>query len=777
MVSNEEHKPYVSATTILPEITTQGIILAIVLGMLLTAANVYLGLYVGMTVSASIPAAVISMAVLRSLAKANISKGTNILENNWVQTAVSSGESLAAGVIFTLPALLVMNQTSNGEVGWSEFPYFKTLIIALVGGTIGVMFSISLRRIFIVKEKLPYPEGVACAEVLVAGEKGGSQVMPIFAGIAFGAAYKILSSLMVTVDNTMKQVSIGLWEHGWQGFYTFTGKLNSSAAYAKSKTTFYFGAEFSPALLGVGYIVGPAIASFVFFGGLLGAIVIMPIASTLLNPTDAFIEQITSAAMSGDVINYGDYANHINGRRRMVGVGTMLVGGLYTLVIMREALIKGITEMIEATKQTVTKGSELRTDEDLPARSIAVTSVAMAVPMFFMVWLVSGLLLPAILSLVIIFTAGFLFAAVAGYMAGIVGSSNNPLSGVTIIVVILTATTFALLNSLVYGGENTAELQVAVIGVAAFVACAGAISGDNLQDLKTGYIVGATPWRQQIGQIVGVAAGALVIPLVLNLLADQIINGDLEAPQAFLMASITNGILGGGMDWSMVFMGAGIAFCLIALRHTDEYVNILICAYILFLIGGFLEGAIPAFLFSGSLLVGATQLWIRDRGGLNISIMAVAVGMYLSLKMTVPIFIGGMIKMYIDRKFDSPLKKGRPELFKKGQEEKLSHEREKLHSPGILFASGLIAGEAIMGIGLAAMAVSGIYLGLTEEPSIYPGVLAFTAGAAIMATFSLRQMKNKDFGKVEEWDFDDVQDAEMVEETPKKKTPKKKTKK
>ena len=777
MVSNEEHKPYVSATTILPEITTQGIILAIVLGMLLTAANVYLGLYVGMTVSASIPAAVISMAVLRSLAKANISKGTNILENNWVQTAVSSGESLAAGVIFTLPALLVMNQTSNGEVGWSEFPYFKTLIIALVGGTIGVMFSISLRRIFIVKEKLPYPEGVACAEVLVAGEKGGSQVMPIFAGIAFGAAYKILSSLMVTVDNTMKQVSIGLWEHGWQGFYTFTGKLNSSAAYAKSKTTFYFGAEFSPALLGVGYIVGPAIASFVFFGGLLGAIVIMPIASTLLNPTDAFIEQITSAAMSGDVINYGDYANHINGRRRMVGVGTMLVGGLYTLVIMREALIKGITEMIKATKQTVTKGSELRTDEDLPARSIAVTSVAMAVPMFFMVWLVSGLLLPAILSLIIIFTAGFLFAAVAGYMAGIVGSSNNPLSGVTIIVVILTATTFALLNSLVYGGENTAELQVAVIGVAAFVACAGAISGDNLQDLKTGYIVGATPWRQQIGQIVGVAAGALVIPLVLNLLADQIINGDLEAPQAFLMASITNGILGGGMDWSMVFMGTGIAFCLIALRHTGEYVNILICAYVLFLIGGFLEGAIPAFLFSGSLLVGATQLWIRDRGGLNISIMAVAVGMYLSLKMTVPIFIGGMIKMYIDRKFDSPLKKGRPELFKKGQEEKLSHEREKLHSPGILFASGLIAGEAIMGIGLAAMAVSGIYLGLTEEPSIYPGVLAFAVGAVMMATFSLRQMKNKDFGKVEEWDFDDVQDAEMVEETPKKKTPKKKTKK
>ena len=777
MAKEQEHKPYVSATTILPEITVQGIILAIILGMLLTAANVYLGLYVGMTVSASIPAAVISMAVLRSLAKANIAKKTNILENNWVQTAVSSGESLAAGVIFTLPALLVMNASSNGEIGWSDFPYFKTLIIALVGGTIGVLFSISLRRIFIVKENLPYPEGVACAEVLVAGEKGGAQVTPIFAGLAFGALYKLMSSLMVTVDNAVKQVSFGLWEHGWQGYYTLNGKLNASATYVKSKTTFYLGAEFSPALLGVGYIVGPGIASFVFFGGLLGAIIIMPIASTILNPTDIFIEQITNAALSGEIINYGDYANHISGRRRMVGVGTMLVGGLYTLIIMREALMKGITEMIGATKLSTTKSNGIRTEEDLPAKSIAVTSAAMAIPMFFMVWIVSGLLLPAILSLIIIFTAGFLFAAVAGYMAGIVGSSNNPLSGVTIIVVILTATTFTIVNSLIYGGENTAELQVAVIGVAAFVACAGAISGDNLQDLKTGYLVGATPWRQQIGQIVGVAAGAMAIPFVLNLLSDQIINGDLEAPQAFLMASITSGILGGGMDWSMVFMGAGIAFCLIALRHPEYYMNILGCSYLLFLIGGYLEEAIPAFLFTGSLLVAATQGWIVNKGGLNISIMAVAVGMYLSLKMTVPIFIGGMLKMYVDSKFEKPLKNTRPELFKKGQEEKLSAEREKLHNPGILFASGLIAGEAIMGIGLAAMAVSGIYLGIIEEPSIYPGVLVFAIGAALMIGFSLRQTEDENFGKIEEWKFDDIQDAEMVEEKPKKKNTRKKNKK
>ena len=766
MPSNDEHKPYISAKKILPEITTKGIILAIFLGFLLTAANVYLGLYVGMTVSASIPAAVISMAVLRSLERANLSKGTNILENNWVQTAVSSGESLAAGVIFTLPALIIMNSQSNGEIGWAEFPYFKTVIIALVGGTIGVLFSISLRRIFVVKEKLPYPEGVACAEVLVAGEKGGTQVMPIFVGIAFGALYKLCSSVIANG----KQVSLGLWEHGWDGFYTLTGKLDQSVAYAKSKTTFYLGAELSPALLGVGYIVGPGIASFVFFGGLLGAIFIMPIASSVLNPTDLFVSYISSEAAMGNVATYGDYAAHMNERRRMAGVGTMLVGGLYTLVVMREALVKGISEMFEATKQTVITKERIRTDNDLPAKTVAITSIAMAIPMFFMVWLISGLLLPAILSLMIIFTAGFLFSAVAGYMAGVVGSSNNPLSGVTIIVVILTATTFTLLNSFVYNGENTADLQVAVIGVAAFVACAGAISGDNLQDLKTGYILGATPWRQQIGQIVGITAGAVAIPLVLNLLSDQILSGELAAPQAFLMSSITTGILKGGMDWAMVFMGAGIAFCLIALRHTEYYINLLICSYLIFIAGGFLEESIPAFLFSGSLMIAATQYWIKENGKLDISIMAVAVGMYLSLKMTVPIFIGGLIKMYVDNRFEKSLKETKPNLFETNNKIKLDSVKEKNHAPGILFASGLIAGEAIMGIGLAAMAVSGIYLGIVNNPSIYPGIAVFIGCAILMGGFSLKGIKDKQNGETGEWEFDEeIQVAEMVEKKTKKK--------
>ncbi|SVE02341.1 uncharacterized protein METZ01_LOCUS455195, partial [marine metagenome] len=250
-------------------------------------------------------------------------------------------------------------------------------------------------------------------------------------------------------------------------------------------------------------------------------------------------------------------------------------------------------------------------------------SLAMALPMALMVWWISGLILPALLALLIVFSAGYLFAAIAGYMAGLLGSSNNPISGVTIIVVIFTASLFTLLNWLVYDGAHTQDLVVATIGVAAFVCCAGAISGDNLQDLKTGNIVGATPWRQQVAQLVGVLAGALVIPLVLNLLISTYELGkDLAAPQAFLMAALASGILEGTMDWAMVLLGAGIAFCLIALRHHREEWNglplhlmFLTVAYGLFLVGGIVEDALVEFVFMGSLFIGATLAWMFEKGG------------------------------------------------------------------------------------------------------------------------------------------------------------------
>tara|TARA_Y100000758_G_scaffold302209_1_gene269624 strand:- start:256 stop:2493 length:2238 start_codon:yes stop_codon:yes gene_type:complete len=731
MSSDNTHKPYIPASQVLPEITIKGIIIAIILGMILTAANVYLGLYVGMTVSASIPAAVISMATLRTLANSKYISDTNILENNWVQTAVSAGESLAAGVIFTLPALIIMEQ--GDSTVWSDFPYFTTFAIALIGGTIGVLFSISLRQIFVVKEKLPYPEGVACAEVLMAGEKGGAQVKPIFFGLLFGTIFKLGASLQIVKDGFIQKVSLGLWKNAWHGHFTIKGKLAELGSVEKVRSTIFLGAELSPALLGVGYIVGPAIGTFVFLGGLLGAIIILPMTSGLLFVPDGM-------AIS-------EYISFIEMRRRMVGVGTMLIGGLYTLVLMRKPITRGITDMIKKAKQS-TESSSLRTEMDLPANLIAKIIGLSLIPILLLIWGLSKLFAPALIALIIIFTAGYLFAAIAGYMAGIVGSSNNPLSGVTIIVVIFTSSILALLNKFFYGGAHTEDLQIAVIGAAAFVACAGAISGDNLQDLKTGYILGATPWKLQIGQMIGVAAGALVIPLVLNLLTETYTLGkELSAPQAFLMERITTGILTGEMDWSMVFLGSGLAFCLIALRHLDSHIIFLSISYAFFAFGGYVEGAFVEFMFMGAFLVGLTLIWINQYGGLEISIMAVAVGMYLSLAMCMPIMVGGMIKYYVDRRFNPILRKNQPTLYHEENHEVLEVEKEKLHSPGILFASGLIAGEAITGILLAAFAVSGIYLGILSNPTIIPGLLLFIYGGVLIAYFSLLQMESSDFGK------------------------------
>ncbi len=719
-----DHVPYVPASRILPEITPKGVALAVILAMVLTAANVYLGLYVGMTVSASIPAAVLSMGMLRAIAAVLPRQETNILENNWVQTAVSAGESLAAGVIFTLPALVVLGT-------WDDFSFFPVFITAAVGGTIGVLFSISLRRIFVIQERLPYPEGVACAEVLVAGEKGGTQVLPIIAGMGFGAIYKLGAALEIVVDGVLRKVSLGLWRNSWHDHFTFQGRLPEFGTVTQSRTTFFFGIELSPALLGVGYIVGPMIGSFVFLGGFLGALVVLPLTSGLLLPPEG--------------MSIGDFVGFIEMRRRMVGVGTMLVGGLYTLVLMRGPVIKGIRDMLEKVNVSEDRSGLSRTDLDLDPQIVSRLSLAMALPMALMVWWVSGLLLPAVLALLIVFSAGYIFAAIAGYMAGLLGSSNNPISGVTIIVVIFTASLFTLLNWLVYDGAHTQDLVVATIGVAAFVCCAGAISGDNLQDLKTGNIVGATPWRQQVAQLVGVLAGALVIPLVLNLLISTYELGkDLAAPQAFLMAALASGILEGTMDWAMVLLGAGIAFCLVALRHHREewqglplHLLFLIVAYGLFLTGGVIEDALAEFVFMGSLFVGATLAWMFEKGGLQISVMAVAVGMYLPIIMSIPIFLGGMIRLVVDRRL--------------GLGDASEAERDKAHGPGVLFASGLIAGEAIMGVLLAFFAVSGVYLGLLNNPLFFPGLMLFAFAGFSAGWFTLRGAE------------EDVMEAELVD--------------
>ncbi|MBN1972892.1 MAG: oligopeptide transporter, OPT family [Sedimentisphaerales bacterium] len=584
----------------IPEITIKAVLLGIVLSMILAAANAYLGLFAGMTVSASIPAAVVSMGVLRLFRK------SNILENNIVQTAASAGESLAAGVIFTIPALVIMGF-------WKDFSYFWTTVIAAFGGLLGVLFTIPLRRSLIVEEKLQFPEGIATAEVLETGQKGGKGIWHIAKAAIIGGLFKIGAGLF------------GFWPGAVEGAKRIGGSIA------------YFGTDLSPALLSVGYIVGLNIAVLIFVGGALNWFIAIPICAALSNGT-----QDASAV---------DQAYTIwKEQTRYIGVGAMLVGGLWTIFQMRKSLLSGITSGLAAYKKSAgDKAAIERTEKDMPMKWIIILIIASAVPLYLVyqhfVRDVSVSLPMAVLML----AAGFIFSAVAGYMAGIVGSSNNPISGVTIATV-----TVSSLLLLVLMGKSAENGPSAAIIIGSVVCCAAAIAGDNMQDLKTGYIVGATPWKQQVMQIAGTLAGALVIAPVLMLLfkaygfAGHSDNPDaLAAPQANLMASVAQGVFQGNIPWVFVFIGMAVAIVLIT------------CDV-------FLEARKSSF---------------------RTPVLAVAIGIYLPFELAVPIFVGGIIHQLV-RKRDK-LTDG------------IVEEVESPAKNGLLFASGLITGEALMGILLA----------------------------------------------------------------------------
>lgn len=642
-MAKENFTPYIPHTVTLPEFTVKAILLGIFLAVIMAAANAYLGLYVGMTVSASIPAAVISMAVLRSLRKGGLVKDVNILENNLVQTIASAGEALAAGVIFTIPALLLMDI-------WTEVDYTVTTVAAILGGTLGVLFSVSLRRILIIQEKLPYPEGVACAEVLEAGEKGGRSVKFVFTALFIGALFKF-STL---IENT--RASLSLWR----------GNIDNIVSAGAAK--FRFGANFSVALLGVGYIVGPRIASFIFIGGFIGSMVVLPI--------------VTGAVELHEIYT----PEH---RVKFVGAGAMLVGGVYTLWVMRSALLRGIREGISGLRQAKAPAPRIRTEQDIPLDKAFLVAGLLAFPVFLLYLYLTESIFIAIIAALVMVAAGYIFAGISGYITGVVGSSNNPLSGMTIIVLIFTAL-------LLFGLGARGELgMAATIGVAVVVACAAGIAGDNLHDLKAGYLVGSTPKYLQIGLIIGVAAGALVIAPVLNVLNEAYVIGspNLVAPQADLMAKITQGVFNNTMDWAMVFAGMFLAFCLIAVRHLYK---------------------------------------------IEISIMAVAVGIYLPFMMSTPIMLGGLIRYFADRRIDSKLKEKYKDYSPKV--EKFKKVKEKLHSNGVLFSSGLIAGEAIMGVILAGFVVSGVSTALISSPIWWPGMLIFLYVALLIGYLTVRDL-------------------------------------
>ena len=603
----------------LPEITPKAIFLGILLSMILAAANAYLGLFAGMTVSASIPAAVISMAILKQF------KNSNILENNIVQTAASAGESLAAGVIFTLPALVLMGYWGDG------FDYLEVAKISAIGGVIGVLFTVPLRRALILKAKLKYPEGVATAAILEAGMKtksnGSDDDSNNINIIAF-------SSILGGTLKLLEQ-GFGMWKATIQGATVLTA---TRAGNAVGASIFSISTSISPSLISVGYIVGRNIGILVVSGGLFSWLVAIPIYSAIYG----FKGEATPAA-----------AEIWNSQIRYLGIGAMVVGGVWSLVELFKPMIQGIKASIDALKISNNTNNVSIEEQDFPINYVGYSLLVLLIPVFLLYLDILNDVNISILLTLVMMVFGFLFSSVAAYMAGIVGSSNNPISGVTIATILFSSFLLLLL------GKDSIAGASAAIMIGAVVCCAAAIGGDNLQDLKTGHILGATPWKQQVMQIIGTLSSALVLGLVLDILhtAYTIGSPTLSAPQATLMKSVAEGVFSGDLPWLMVGLGCIIGLIIISIDLRQK----------------------------------------KNRSNFRVPILAVAVGIYLPIELTIPIFIGGMISHL----------------------SKTSNANETSKRRGLLIASGLITGEALIGIGVA------LPIFITSNKNWWPKITGF----------------------------------------------------
>ena len=592
MQENNQFKPYIAASKVTPEFTVTSIVMGVILAVVFGAANAYLGLRVGMTVSASIPAAVIAMGVIRVVMRKN-----SILESNIVQTTGSAGESLAAGAIFTLPALYLW--AAEGKMDKPNL--LEITLIALLGGLLGVFFMVPLRNALIVKEHgtLPYPEGTACAEVLLAGEEGGANASTVFAGMGFAALFKFIIDGIKAVPG---EISFKI--KGYAG---------------------EFGTQIYPAVMSVGYICGPRISSYMFGGGILSWLVLIPVivlfGETLtLYPGTAPIGEMF--AQGGASAIWGTYI-------RYIGAGALAAGGIISLIKSLPLIVRTFRDSLKSMAGGSNVGSE-RTNQSL---SMKLVLIAIAI-LTLLVWLVPAIPV-SLLGAAIVVIFGFFFATVSSRMVGLVGSSNNPVSGMAI-ATLLIATVI-----LKFTGDTGAHGMRAAIAIGSIICIVAAISGDTSQDLKTGYLLGATPKKQQIGEVIGVVAAALAIGGTLNLLDSAWgFGGDeLAAPQATLMKMIIEGVMDGNLPWGLVFIGVFIAI-------------------VVELIG--------------------------------IPVLPFAIGVYLPVHLNACIMVGGLIRLAVDK-------------MKKDEEEK-----KRITSDGILFCSGMIAGEGLVGILLALLAVFGL---------------------------------------------------------------------
>jgi putative OPT family oligopeptide transporter len=590
-----------------PELTPRAVILAIILGVILAAANAYLGLFAGMTIASAIPAAVVSMAILKLLG------GGHILENNIVATGASAGTAIATGVIFTMPALIILGY-------WDDFRFSWVLAIAGLGGLLGVFFSVPLRRSLIVEQGLAFPEGKAAAEVLRTGENPGSGLKVLAGAAGIGGLMKLAAT---------------------SGLRLIPDTASASAWFGK--TIGYYGTNLSPALFGVGYIVGLNIGVVMLAGGMIAWNVAIPIYSTYFLAADPVLS-VELAGVGAEDAAYSIWSSQI----RYLGVGAMLIGGIWTLFSLRSSLLSGIHSGLSAERNS-DKVAIPATERDIPMRLIVIGLVLFVMPLMILYQAIVNQWSVSIPMTIIMIVAGFLFVSVSAYMAGIVGSSNNPVSGLTIATILFAALVLAFLL-----GRDSTIGAVATIMIGAVVCCAACIGGDNLQDLKCGYLIGATPWKQQLMLAVGGVSSAFVMAPVLSLLAQAYGIGvpteahpnPLLAPQANLMASVANGIFGGDLPWTMIGIGAAIGAAIIVIDEIQK----------------------------------------KRGASFRTPVLACAVGIYLPVELSVPIFAGGLLAHLVERHVRA---------------QDAERDVEKIHQKGVLFSAGLITGEALMGIFIA----------------------------------------------------------------------------
>ena len=633
MNKKNEFKPFISADKVIPEFTAVSIILGLLLAVVFGAANAYLGLRVGMTVSASIPAAVISMGIIRFILRKD-----SILENNMVQTIGSAGESLAAGAIFTLPALFMWAEENDAV---SAPSFFEIAVIAICGGILGVLFMIPLRTALIVEEHgtLPFPEGTACAEVLLAGEEGGDKSKVVFSGLGISALYKFVADGLCLFPS----------EVTWNIKPLSTG----------------FGLDVLPALAGVGYICGLKIAGYMFAGGILGWFVLIPLITLFAgdNVIAPASDAISSLGASGIWSSYIRY----------IGAGAVAAGGIISLVKSLPTIVKTFSKALKGFGHNAEE--EVRTSKDMPMPIVLIGVLVIAV----IIWLLPSIPVSLIGALIIV-VFGFFFATVSSRMVGLVGSSNNPVSGMAIATLLIATAILKATGTTGYKGMASAICIGTVICIIA------AMAGDTSQDLKTGYIVGATPIKQQIGELIGAIIAALAIGGIMYLFnaAWKYGSAQLPAPQATLMKLVVEGVMGGTLPWGLVFCGIGIAVVIEIL---------------------------------------------------GLPVLPVAIGLYLPIYLSTPIFIGGIIRWF----------------FEKKKACKTEEDRKSIIDKGVLYSSGLIAGEGLVGILLAVFAVINVKKGTSIAAAINLGTPLGNIGGTIffilllssMVYFSTRKSKKK----------------------------------